>query len=50
MDTLTTLILIFIAALAGFGLMAILRVVNDAVSLLREIRNLLQQGVSYGKT
>jgi hypothetical protein len=50
MDAMTALCVIFIAALSGFGLMAVLRVANDAVALLREIRNLLQQGVSYGKT
>ena len=50
MDAMTALCLIFIAALAGFGLMAVLRVMNEAVELLREIRNLLRQGVSYGET
>ena len=50
MDAMTALCLIFIAALAGFGLMAVMREVSEAVALLREIRNLLKMGVNYGET
>ncbi len=50
MDAIALLALIFIAALAGFGLMAVVRVANEAVALLTEIRDLLKQGASYAKT